>query len=286
MIRKYESVAKASKAIIIPQCGFESAPADLAAFALVSYIREQFAVGTKEVINALVHIKGSVSGGTAASILTFADYFSLKQITEANEPWIFSPVARSDNPGPQTSLIGSRVVPDLGTLIQNITSETNRAQVHRSWGLIGSSVYGSKFRYYEYLKVRNPVQGFLLRVAFNVGLLLLLIAPFRKFMERYVYPPGSGPPLDQEFGFVYKGIGIADDDKGSQNKRALTTLKYDGNIYDFTAVLMVDAALSLLYDDTLAGKSGGGFVTPAMLGKPYLERLDRAGLKITTKTIS
>lgn len=50
MIKKYEKTAKASGAIMIPQIGIESAPADLVTWSLVTMIREKFSAPTGEVI--------------------------------------------------------------------------------------------------------------------------------------------------------------------------------------------------------------------------------------------
>ena len=50
MIKKYEKAAQASGAIMIPQIGIESAPADLVTWSLVTMIREKFSAPTGEVI--------------------------------------------------------------------------------------------------------------------------------------------------------------------------------------------------------------------------------------------
>lgn len=50
MIRKYESTAKASGAIMIPQIGVESAPPDLTTWLLAKCLREQLGAKTKEAV--------------------------------------------------------------------------------------------------------------------------------------------------------------------------------------------------------------------------------------------
>lgn len=49
MIRKYESAAKASGAIMIPQIGVDSAPSDLCTWSMAKCLREQLGAKTKEV---------------------------------------------------------------------------------------------------------------------------------------------------------------------------------------------------------------------------------------------
>lgn len=67
MSKKYHDIATANKAIVsgsvpeyfmctdlykmLPQCGLESAPSDLIAWSLVSFIREKLSVGVKNIVN-------------------------------------------------------------------------------------------------------------------------------------------------------------------------------------------------------------------------------------------
>ena len=52
MIRKYESAAASSGAIIIPQIGIESAPSDLVTWTLASLARKHFSCGIGQTIVA------------------------------------------------------------------------------------------------------------------------------------------------------------------------------------------------------------------------------------------
>jgi short subunit dehydrogenase-like uncharacterized protein len=53
MIKKYEKTAKSTGAILIPQIGIESAPADLVTWTLVNMIREKYSAPTAEVVVSL-----------------------------------------------------------------------------------------------------------------------------------------------------------------------------------------------------------------------------------------
>lgn len=57
MIKKYEETAKASGAIMIPQVGMESAPADLCTWTLASCLRKELGAKTKDVTFILYDIK-------------------------------------------------------------------------------------------------------------------------------------------------------------------------------------------------------------------------------------
>ena len=48
---------------------------------------------------------------------------------------------------------------------------------------------------------------------------------------------------------------------------------------------MAQAAITLLKDDVVAKKFGGGILTPATLGQPFIDRLHDAGFSFETKMI-
>jgi short subunit dehydrogenase-like uncharacterized protein len=53
MIKKYESIAKESGAILIPQMGLESAPPDLCTWSLANTLRKEMDAQTKDVVLSL-----------------------------------------------------------------------------------------------------------------------------------------------------------------------------------------------------------------------------------------
>jgi short subunit dehydrogenase-like uncharacterized protein len=59
MIRKYEDAAKASGALMFPQIGIESAPADLVTWSLAKLLRTELSAQTAEV-TVSVHTMQSV----------------------------------------------------------------------------------------------------------------------------------------------------------------------------------------------------------------------------------
>lgn len=52
-----------------------------------------------------------------------------------------------------------------------------------------------------------------------------------------------------------------------------------------SGLLVSQAALTLLKDDVTAKKLGGGFMTPATLGQPLIDRLADLGFKIEVKMV-
>ena len=183
MIEKYHEIAKANHAIIIPECAVESAPSDLLALALVNAIRRELSVGTKEVIASLHGFTATPSGGSLATILTIMDHYSLKQIRKSSSSWVTSPIT---GPKSQSSdswisnLLGIRSVPGLGTLITSISAASNVPVVQRSWGLLdGGKLYGSRFQYKEYMRVRNSVVGIAIQFAVAFAVSALIFPPVR-----------------------------------------------------------------------------------------------------------
>lgn len=57
-------------------------------------------------------------------------------------------------------------------------------------------------------------------------------------------------------------------------------MKWEGSMYRLTGVFAAEAAITLSRDKTLAHDLGGGILTPATLGAPFVERLQKAGLKV------
>lgn len=57
MIKKYDSVAKDSGAIMVPQIGVESAPSDLTTWLLAEHVRDEFDADTKEVTISIHEVK-------------------------------------------------------------------------------------------------------------------------------------------------------------------------------------------------------------------------------------
>lgn len=50
-------------------------------------------------------------------------------------------------------------------------------------------------------------------------------------------------------------------------------------------MMLGQAALVLLKDDVVAKKLGGGVMTPATLGQPFIDRLEKVGLRFETKML-
>ena len=185
-------------------------------------------------------------------------------------------------------IFGVRVVPDLGLVSSALAAKPNEAIVQRSWGLLDDGkFYGSKFTFHEYQRAGSKLSGFASNLAFNFGLLAITLSPLRWLIKKLVYVPGQGPSKESHKKELieYRAVATADQDI-PRPQRAISRFRWDGGIYYLTGVLLAEAAIVILRDDTLANDLGGGLLTPAMLGQPFIDRLKDAGVIIETKLIT
>lgn len=151
MVEKYHDKAKSTGAIIVPEIGVESSPADMMTYAVARYVKEKLSMPTREVILTTHVIKMGASGGTLATIRELFEQYSLPQIARAAAPNATCPIAlpKYSPTGWLQTLLGIRSVPDLGTLTTSIQAASDVPIVYRSWGLLtqGGDSYGPNFKF-------------------------------------------------------------------------------------------------------------------------------------------
>jgi short subunit dehydrogenase-like uncharacterized protein len=156
------------------------------------------------------------------------------------------------------------------------------AIVHRSSGLM-PQFYGKDFQFSEYYPVSTYAFGVLVHFAIVFASLFVAIKPVRSLVRRLVTQPGQGPTAEAFATDVldFRAIAVAEDTKDGTEKRAMAKMRYEGGMYYFTGLLLAEAAMVLLEnDDDLVNKLGGGLLTPACLGDSFIERLQKANVKI------
>ncbi|KAI4142551.1 MAG: hypothetical protein L6R39_004893 [Caloplaca ligustica] len=291
IIQRYHEVAKANGAIIIPEIGLESAPSDLLAWSLANMIKEELSLYTGEVVASVHEMRSQPSGGTLATAVGLLDHYTLGQLAKAFTPWALSPI-----PGPKSSvevpfktrLLGVRQQPHLGTLTTSITASPNVAIVQRTWGLLGGPrSYGPNFQYHEYMRVKNSLAGVIIHFAVRLSLLALAVPPLRwliQYAAHNFYAPGQGASreaADQE-SFELRAVATAEEDS-AKPRMAMAKFRYEGSVYYLTGVFLAEAAMVLLRDVELTKKLGGGLLTPAMLGQPFIDRLRNAEVVLESR---
>lgn len=136
------------------------------------------------------------------------------------------------------------------------------------------------------MKVRNVFMGAAVHLMIAIGMVALAFPPVRWLLKQFVYSPGQGPTKEatSKERIEYRTIAIADQDTPTPT-RALAKMKYDGGLYYLTGVFLAEAAITILRDDALVKKLGGGILTPSMLGQPFVDRLRKAGVVLETKLL-
>jgi short subunit dehydrogenase-like uncharacterized protein len=305
IIVKFEDTAKKTGAIMIPEVGVESAPSDLVAYIATRLIRKVWDCGVMDVVASLHELKTSgPSGGTLASGLGLAEHYSAAQLKECfTNPFVLSPTRirpytkdtiYPPNPEPNTYIrtgmqkfTGVWKYPRLGYLATSLTAKPNEQIVHRSAGLT-PYFYGFNFSYEEYMAVGSPVMGVIVHFLITILMFLLTFPPTRALMKALPkHAPGSGPTKEasKNDAFELRAVAVAEQLAKSPRK-ALATFRFEGGVYPLTALLMSEAAMVILTkEEEVKKEHGAGFLTPSCLGDEYLDRLEKANVKINVQQI-
>ncbi|GAQ06088.1 hypothetical protein ALT_3409 [Aspergillus lentulus] len=288
IIQKYHDVAKSNGAIIIPSVGVESAPADILAWSVVKRVRENLSCDTREVTGAIEEMKSSgPSGGTLNTVLTIFDSLSFSDILKSTDPFALAASAPPKNVPSEPlvdKILGVRSVRDLGTLSTSPSAIADITIVHRSSTLM-PEFYGPRFYFRQFVKVRNALVGVLFHYAFIIGLCLLILPPVRALVRKVVYAAGQGPRKEDSVNdrVEYRAVATADQ-KTAAPQRVFGKFKYEGSMYALTGLLLAEAAMVILEETERVKKvSRCGIVTPATLGQPFVDRLEKVGCHVETQ---
>lgn len=178
-----------------------------------------------------------------ATALSFYDNFTLQEIGQSLKPFALSPVpspnAAAKRDSILTTLTGLRTVPNLGLLTTSLAGDSDRAIVHRTWGLFSQipskkdESYGPNFNFGEYMKTRNWFLGLFVHLGITVvGFLFVTLPPLRKLVKRYVYEQGQGPDIEQakKDALEYRGVATPDTDT-AVGKQAYCRAWFNGSMY-------------------------------------------------------
>ncbi|CAI6334737.1 unnamed protein product [Periconia digitata] len=300
MVAKYHDTAKKNGAIIIPECGLDSVPADIMAFALTNYIRKTLNAPTANVVMSLYEGKSGISGGTTHSILGLFENFSPAHLGESMKPFSLSPVRPTAPSSPPKGsffyrLFGLLNLPEIGGIQTTwLMASVDTCITHRSWGLYETSAkersqpqvaYGPRFRFDEYMRAKSLLFGLIVKFGLAFGGLLMLLPPSRWLLApiiRRTMPQGQGPSREamKKDVMIYRAVGITDTEKKEKVYGRLEIALGGYGITGLTLSAAADVILRGRLEDTEAGKIGGGILTPATLGEAFVAKLKEYGLKL------
>jgi short subunit dehydrogenase-like uncharacterized protein len=266
MIDKYEAAAKASGARIVFSCGFDSVPFELGAFFVQEEAKRVFGAPASRVKGRVRDMRGTFSGGTAASgRATFeAVAKDLSLVAILNDPFALTPgfsgakQPKGNRPVYEEDL-QSWTAPFMMALI-------NTRNVHRSNLLMGFP-YGKDFVYDEMVLTGPGEKG-------EANAKLVMAANSEKTGPN-APKPGEGPSKEERENGRYDLLYVAVAPDGRQVRAAVKGDRDPG--YGSTSKMIAECAICLLRDTP---DVPAGFWTPgaAMQHKLIKRLVDNAGL--------
>ena len=266
MIDKHEAAAKTSGARIVFSCGFDSVPFELGAFFVQKEARRVFGAPAARVKGRVRDMRGTLSGGTAASAKATFDAVAkdLSLVAILNDPFALTPgfsgakQPRGNKPQYEEDL-QSWSAPFMMALI-------NTRNVHRSNMLMGFP-YGREFVYDEMVLTGPGEKG-------EANAKRVMAANTEKTGPN-APKPGEGPSKEERENGLYDLLYIAIAPDGRQVRASVKGDRDPG--YGSTSKMISECAICLLRD---APEVKPGFWTPgAAMGDRLIKRLvDHAGL--------
>jgi short subunit dehydrogenase-like uncharacterized protein len=266
MIDKHEAQAKASGARIVFSCGFDSVPFELGAFFVQEEAKRVFGAPAARVKGRVRDMRGTLSGGTAASAKATFDAVAkdMSLVAILNDPFALTPgftgpKQPKGNRSAYEEDLQSWAAPFMMALI-------NTRNVHRSNMLMGFP-YGNEFVYDEMVLTGPGEKG-------EANAKRVMAANTEKTGPN-APKPGEGPSKEERengrFDLLY--VAIAPD--GHQVRAGVTGDRDPG--YGSTSKMISECAICLLRDTP---DVPAGFWTPgaAMQHKLIKRLVDHAGL--------
>jgi short subunit dehydrogenase-like uncharacterized protein len=268
MIDAHEATAKSTGARIMFSCGFDSLPFELGVFCAQEEARKVFGAPTHRVKGRIRAMKGTFSGGTAASgKATFAAAArDLSLVALLKNPFALTPGFEGPKQPP-----GNRPVLDeeLGSWTAPFAMATiNTRNVHRANLLLGFP-YGKDFVYDEMMLTGPGEKGeeAAKRIAAAINA--------EKMGASNGPKPGEGPSKAERDNGLYDLLFVAIAPDGRQVRAAVRGDRDPG--YGSTSKMISECAVCLLRDTP---EVPAGIWTPgAAMGHKLIKRLvDHAGL--------
>jgi short subunit dehydrogenase-like uncharacterized protein len=271
MIEKHEATAKASGARILFSCGFDSIPFELGAFFVQEEAKRVFGTPASRVKGRVRDMRGTLSGGTAASARAQFEAVArdLSLVAILNNPFALTPgfegtkQPRGNRPVYEEDL-QSWAAPFMMALI-------NTRNVHRSNLLMGFP-YGKEFVYDEMVLTGPGEKG-------EANVRLVMAANTEKTGPN-APKPGEGPSKEERENGLYDLLYVAIAPDGRQVRAAVKGDRDPG--YGSTSKMISECAICLLRDTP---DVPAGIWTPgAAMQHRLIKRLvDHAGLTFTVE---
>jgi short subunit dehydrogenase-like uncharacterized protein len=268
MIEKYEAAAKASGARIVFSCGYDSVPFELGVFAAQEEARKVFGAAATRVKGRVRAMKGTLSGGTAASMkATFvATARDLSLVAILRNPFALTPGFEGPKQPPGNKPLFDE---ELNSWTAPFVMATiNTRNVHRSNVLMGFP-YGRDFVYDEMVLTGPGEKGE------ETARRVTAAINAEKMGPSNGPKPGEGPSKEERENGMYDLLFVAIAPDGKQARAVVKGDRDPG--YGSTSKMISECAICMLRDTP---DVAAGIWTPgAAMGHKLIKRLvDHAGL--------
>ena len=272
MIDAHEATARRSGARIVFSCGYDSLPFELGVFCCEEAAKKTFGTPVSRVKGRIRAMKGTFSGGTAASSKALFEAAAKDQSLVAlmRDPFSLTPGFQGPKQPP-----GNRAMLDDDLQVwlpPFFMANINTRNVHRSNMLMGFP-YGRDFVYDE-MEIAGPGEE-------GEALARRIMAANNKMATSALPKPGEGPSKEERESGYYDllFVGIAPD--GRQVRVSVRGDRDPG--YGSTSKMIAECAICLLRD---APEVAAGIWTPgAAMGDRLIKRLvDHAGITFSVES--
>jgi short subunit dehydrogenase-like uncharacterized protein len=273
MIDAHEAAAKSSGARVLFSCGFDSIPFELGVFFVEAEAKKAFGAPVSRVKGRVRNMKGTFSGGTAASArATFAAVAKdLSLVSMVQDPFVLTPgFDGPKQPRGNKPLLDE----DMGSWTAPFVMATiNTRNVHRS-NMLMNFPYSKDFVYDEMVLTGPGERG-------EANAKKVVAAVNAERMGASGGPkPGEGPSKEERENGMYDLLFVAIAPDGRQVRAAVKGDRDPG--YGSTSKMISECAICLLRDTP---DVPAGIWTPgAAMGHKLIKRLvDHAGLTFTVE---
>ncbi len=280
MIDTHHEAAQKQQCRIVHCCGFDSIPSDIGVLYLQQEAEKQLGAMLPNVSFYVEKSRGSMSGGTVASMLNVMD--------QARDPAVRKVIGNPYGLNPYDGYRGPDTGDQQGVKWDKVASTwtapfvmagINTRVVRRSNALLNYA-WGTDFAYREVMAMKKGFSGWWKGQQLTIGLALFVGLAWpkltRKLLTSTVLPaPGEGPSPDaQESGFFrIRLIGTGD----AGRIEVVVRGKRDPG-YGATSRMLAESALCLALErDSLPNRFG--ILTPASgIGTIHIKRLKNADI--------
>ena len=282
----FHKEAKKNECRIIHSCGFDSLPSDLGVLLLQRNSLDKYDELCDEVNLFVQGIKGSLSGGTVASMRNLMKYIELHPDRKDmyKSPFSLNPIWENNNHVEQPALNSIRWDKREKKWICPFLMAGINTRVVRRTNAIADFSYGENFTYNEMMSYKQGLYGFLkaLTMLTTLGLLQASIKSKILFqiLKNMVLPkPGEGPSENKmkDGFFTMKLIGYIN----NVPKISVTIAGDSDPGYSATAKMLTESALSMLLDRDKIPKSYGVLTPASGIGLTLIDRLNDKNISFT-----